>query len=92
MTITLQYGAQIKQAAGTDSQTVEVDSNCSLQDLLRGVANERTSEFKEMLFAPDGALHPSILLFVGDDQVRWNSAVELQPNDVVSVLSPISGG
>ncbi len=92
MTVTLTYGAQIKQAAGTDSQTVDVDSNCSLQDLLRTVASERTEEFQQMLFGKQGDLHPSILLFVGDEQVRWNSVVELKENDVVSILSPISGG
>jgi hypothetical protein len=32
------------------------------------------------------------LLFVGDAQVRWDQSIELSDRDVLTILSPISGG
>jgi hypothetical protein len=44
------------------------------------------------LFDAERRLHASILLFVGDAQVRWDQSFELSDRDVLTILSPISGG
>ena len=92
MQVTVEYAAQVKRAAGVASEDVEVGQPCTVQDLVSRVASDHGEPLNHLLFDSDGSLHPSILLFVGDGQVRWQTAVELRENDVVTILSPISGG
>ena len=92
MKITVEYAAQVKRAAGTGSETVELDDDCSVQDLVGHVAQLHGESLRRLILDADGRLHPSILLFVGDDQVRADSPVRLRESDVVTFLSPISGG
>ncbi len=92
MKVTVEYAAQVKQAAGVGSETVEVDAGCSLQQLVRRVADDHGEALQRVILDGNGDLHPSILLFVGDDQVRWDTEVSLNDSDVVTLLSPVSGG
>lgn len=92
MQVTIEYAAQVKQAAGVGSETVSVDEGCSVQELIRRTAEAHGEEFRRLVLDGDGRLHPSILLFVGDDQVRWETPVALKEADVVTLLSPVSGG
>ena len=92
MQITVEYAAQIKRAAGRASETFEWDSSCTVRDVLRRIVERHGEPLGNLLFHEDGRLHPSILLFVGDSQVRWETPRELQDRDVLTILSPISGG
>jgi molybdopterin converting factor small subunit len=92
MQVTIEYAAQVKRAAGVASESVDVDAACSVQDLLAQVATDRGDALKNILFDGDGVLHPSILLFVGNSQIHWDTPLKLNDRDVVTVLSPISGG
>ncbi len=92
MQVTIEYAAQIKRAAGVASESVDVEEACSVQNLLTQVAVARGDALKNILFDDNGELHPSILLFVGNLQIRWETPLELNDRDVVTVLSPISGG
>ncbi len=92
MQVTVEYAAQVKRAAGIGSELLDVEPECTVQDLVSRVARSHGEALSSLLFDSDGMLHPSILLFVGDDQVRWETAVELNDRDVVTILSPISGG
>ena len=92
MRITVEYAAQIKRAAGRASETFEWETSCTVQDVLHGIVRRHGEPLGSLLFHENGQLHPSILLFVGDSQIRWESACELQDRDVLTILSPISGG
>lgn len=92
MQITVEYAAQVKRAAGVAAETLQVEAGCSHQQLARQVANRHGDPLKKLLFGEDGELHSSILMFVGDEQVRWNTPTMLNDRDVVTILSPISGG
>ena len=92
MQVTVEYAAQVKRAAGVASESVDVEDSCSIRDLLTQVAAARGEALKNILFDDNGELHPSILLFVGNEQIRWDTPIKLKNRDVVSVLSPISGG
>ena len=92
MQITVEYSAQLKRAAGTGREIVELDSSASLDDLIRCVADRHGESFRQMLVDGAGGLHPSILAFVNDEQCRDAAARELQSGDTVAFLPPISGG
>ena len=92
MKVTVEYAAQVKQAAGVGSETIELNDGCSVQELVSRVAELHGEPLKRLILDAGGKLHPSILLFVGDDQVRSDSQVTLHESDVVTLLSPVSGG
>ncbi len=92
MEVTVEYAAQIKRAAGVATETLEVAADCSLQELARQVAERHGERLSNLLLDEGGELQPSILVFVGDEQVRWSVPRILSDRDVVTILSPISGG
>lgn len=92
MQVIVEYAAQLKRAAGISSETVELKAGGSLGDLVSEIARRHDGTLKRLLFADEGSLHPSVLLFVGDEQVRAEMNLELRDRDVVTFLSPISGG
>ena len=92
MQVTVEYAAQVKQAAGVGSESVELDEGSSVRDLILRVADRHGDSLRRVILGDDGNPHPSILLFVADSQIRWDSAEPLRDVDVITLLSPVSGG
>jgi molybdopterin converting factor small subunit len=92
MKVTVEYAAQVKKAAGIASEDVEVSEQTTAQDVVRQVARAHGGGLSDLILNGDGNLHPSILLFVGDDQITWDLPASLVDRDVVTILSPVSGG
>lgn len=92
MKVTLEYTAQAKRVVGVGTEELEVPADATLQDSVRRAAEKHGDELRRILFTHDDALHPSVLLFLRDEQIRWDTPVTLQAGDVVTILSPISGG
>ncbi|WP_157158939.1 MoaD/ThiS family protein [Gimesia maris] len=88
----MEYTAQVKKAAGTGTEEYEIPPGSTLQDLVKRVAETHSTALKPLLFPDSDVLHPSILLFVSNEQVLWEEPRTLEPQQVVSILSPISGG
>jgi len=78
MKIKVEYTAQVKKAVGTGAEEYEISPGSTLQDLVRQVAETHSTALKPLLFPDTDSLHPSILT--------------LEPHQVVTILSPISGG
>ncbi len=92
MKVTVQYLAQVKRAAGCASEAVELDDASSPRELVRRLAERHGEALRGLLLGPTGEPHASLLVFVGDEQVRWEPARELRDGDVVTVLAPMAGG
>ena len=92
MNVTVEYAAQVKRAAGVASEEVELEAGSTLQSLLGRIVDNHGDPLRRLLLDSVGRLHPSILVFVGENQVRWDDQQELKDRDVVTFLSPISGG
>lgn len=92
MKVTVHYLAQVKSAAGVGSETVELRQGGSFQDLLGQLTARHGDGFRRILLDGSGSLQNSILLFIGDEQVRWEPARPLRDGDVVTVLAPMAGG
>jgi molybdopterin converting factor small subunit len=92
MRIAVRYMAQVKLAAGVASEQVEVDEPCSVQDFVTRLAARGGPELAKLLLDPSGRVQPTILVFVGEDQVRPEDPRTLRDGDVVTVLPPIAGG
>ncbi len=92
MQVTVKYMAQLKQAAGTGTQTVEVGPGCTVQALLRELANQRPEAFRRIVLDAQGHLQPCLLFFVQEEQVRPEEPRQLQDGDMVTLLAPMAGG
>ena len=92
MNVTVKYMAQARAAAGTSSETVALPDGATAATLFRQLAEKHGEALKALLLDGEGNPHPSILFVVGDEQVRLDDPRMLKADDVVSILTPISGG
>jgi molybdopterin converting factor small subunit len=92
MKVVVRYMAQLRQAAGRAGEEIDLDGPCSLPDLLRRLAGRHGEPFGRLLLDAGGSLQPSILLFVGDEQVGAGAPVQLRDGDVITLLAPMAGG
>lgn len=88
MNITISYFAQIRQAAGMESEPVEVPGGATVLDAVRSV--DHGAQFKALLFNESGALHPVILFLVNDIPAAPDRP--LKDGDRISIFSPVAGG
>ncbi len=92
MKITVHYLAQLRQAAGTGSEQIELDTAATVADLARRLAETHGDPLRRLLFDASGSLQPTNLFFIGETQAQPADRLSLQEGDVVTVLSPIAGG
>jgi len=92
MRVNVQYAAQIKTAAKVPGCRVEVPQDTQLLDLVKQLAADGTDELRNLLLDPQGAVHPTLLLFVGDELVPRAVPRPLRDGETVAIMSPMSGG
>jgi molybdopterin converting factor small subunit len=88
MSVTVTYAGQAREAAGTASET---SAARDVAALVREAA-ARHPALKPLLLRADGSPHPSLLVVVGDEQVRVDDPRPLPAGATVTVMTPISGG
>ena len=91
MTVTISYSAQVRAAAGTPVEKVDLPAPCSPAELVQYLCRLH-EPLRRVLLDGDGKPYASVLLFIGDEQVRWNTPRQVKDGDAISILSPISGG
>jgi molybdopterin synthase catalytic subunit len=88
MKVRVRYLTQLKQAAGTGAEEIELPGPCVVEQLLAHLA-ERHAPLRRLLLS-GGRPQPTILVFVGDEQVAPSAA--LGEGAEVTLLSPVAGG
>jgi molybdopterin converting factor small subunit len=92
MKITVNYLAQVKQAAGVGSEQADLADGCTAEEAAVALAGRRGEALRRLLLDAGGGLQPTILLFVGDRQAGRGQRVALRDGDVLTVLAPMAGG
>ena len=92
MNIQIEYVAQMKDAAGVANERLDLTAPATVQDAIREIARSHGGRLAELLLGADGALPPSALVFVGDEQAEWAEARELRDGERLTVLAPFAGG
>lgn len=95
MRVIVQYAAQSRQAAGRSEETLEVEPGTTVAALLRVVSERHGAAMRALLVGGDdarGACRPSVVIVVGDEQVRADAPDPLREGDVVSLFPPVAGG
>jgi len=86
------YSGQARAAAGCGSESFELPAPATLHDLLLATASRHGERMKALLETSPARSAPAVLVFVGEEQVRWDAPPVLKDGDEVMLLSPISGG
>ena len=92
MQVTVEYTAQIKRAAGVARQTHDIADGSTLSRLITQIAADCDESLQRMLVTREGSPQPTLLVFIRDEQIRLDDPTPLTDSDVVTFLSPISGG
>jgi molybdopterin converting factor small subunit len=93
MQVTIQYESQVRRAAGIRSETIEVpDDSRSMSDCIRTVAAAHGGELKSILVNADGEVQPTLLVFLNDSQIVRGTESMLSDGDILTLMTPISGG
>lgn len=82
------YGP-LRVSAGTESITLVLDSN-KLSSAVSQLC--RYSQLKKALLKPDGDYCQSVIYLIGDEQVSIEDNPAFKKGDILTLLSPISGG
>ncbi len=92
MKITVTYRGQLRQAAGINSETVEIKKPCTVAEFARWLAQERGGSLQSFLLTHEGSLRSHILFIVGNEQVFPDNSSQLKERDMVTILPPMAGG
>ena len=91
MKVTVHYLAQLRRAAGRSQAEVELSASATFGDLLARLSLHG-EELRRLLLDSSGALQPTILVFVNDEQAVQPMSTLLRDGDSITFLSPIAGG
>jgi len=91
MRVIVHYLAQLKQATGIASESVEVDGSCTVREFVEQLAR-RHRPLRNLLLTADDALQPTLLIFLGDEQVGPGGMAVVHDGAVITLLTPIAGG
>ena len=91
ITVKVELTAQLKRAAGGSPVEVELSDGSTLRDLAQELG-QRFEGLNGVLINTAGEPSASVLVFVNDQQSRWDDNSALQSKNTVTLISPISGG
>ena len=92
MTILVQYGAQLADAAGCHQESVNLEPAERLSALLRLLADRHGPGFSRLVYRPDGRVQSSLLAAVDDRQIDKGDDPVLTNARTVMLLTPMAGG
>jgi len=88
----IRFTAQLKDRAGLATDSIKIDANNKLQDLLKLLIEKYGESFGKILFDTDGSYRNSNLIVINQYQVNYNENTQLNDGDEIALMSPISGG
>ena len=92
MKVKIRYCGQLKQAAGCASEEVEPGGEPSVQDLIASGAARHGDPLTGYLLDESGRLRATVLAFLNEEQVDWETPRPLGDGDELVFMSAIAGG
>jgi molybdopterin converting factor small subunit len=89
MIVFVAFGGQLKSAAGTSHEEIEITEHSTITQAIEAAAQRKGAQFSELIFR-GRTLRSHILTCVNDEQVSPEHA--LTDGDRLLLLSAISGG
>jgi len=91
MKIAVRYMAQLKMAAGLSAEVIELPAPTPVSQVL-AVIVERHANLRPLLLTAQGHVQPTLLLFLGDEQITAEQEVPRRDGEVLTILTPMAGG
>ena len=91
MTITVNYLGQLRNFAGVETESRDVESS-DIMDVVRNLSDAYGDDFGRVLLADDGNLRPSVMILVNDNPVQKDSLPPLKEGDKLTLMTAIAGG
>jgi molybdopterin converting factor small subunit len=92
MKVFVKYSAQAREATGLGVEEIELDEPITVHDLVLRLSRQHGSAFARLALDANGCPHPSLLLAIGDEQIRPHDSRKVAHGETVTILTPISGG
>jgi molybdopterin converting factor small subunit len=89
MQIHVHYWNQLREVRGLSDETIDMDDDASLFDLLQRIAKQ--PELGRLILEPDGAVFNWILIDRQGEMVR-DTSIALSDGDVIRLSTHIAGG
>ena len=92
MKVTVEFLAQLREAAGTSRMILDCEPACTVQDLVLRLAAENDGALRQLLLDDEGRLAPTILLALNGRALRWEDTTVLGEASTVLLSTPVAGG
>lgn len=92
MRVTVEFLAQLRDAAGTARMSLDCEPACTVQELVLRLAAENGGALGQLLLDDQGRLAPTILLALDGRALRWEETTELRDSSTVLLGTPVAGG
>ena len=92
MKITIEYSAQLAQVTKAPSEVLEFGDGATIRDACKRVCSLHGDRVWAFLFDGDGGMRAGLMICRNGAQVARDNAEALTDGDVVTLLTPISGG
>jgi len=92
MRIRLCYHAQIRQAAGVESEEADCAPGADVIEALKDAIARHGHVFHGLVLADDGKIRPSLIVLVNSVPVPHGTRRSLADGDEISVFSAVAGG
>ena len=92
ISVTLSYHAQVRAAAGVESEKVELPAAADLPAAVRAAAALHKDDFRKLVLDEAGDVRPSLLVLVNGVPAPHSGTKALADGDEVGLLSAVSGG
>jgi molybdopterin converting factor small subunit len=92
MSVQVAYMSQVKSALNLAAEEIDLPTPCTVHDLLAQLVRRHGQPLARLLCDADGRLQPTVLICLGDRQVRLGDPTPVTDGDQVTLLAPMSGG
>lgn len=92
MRVRISYFAQVRQAAGVESEKLELPAGADLAAVLAAAAARHGEAFRGLVLDESGAARPSLLVLVNGVPAARAGGAALADGAEVALLSAVAGG
>ena len=92
MKISMQYTAQLAMEAGCSRESIDVEDNTTVEEVVRLRAGHFGGKFAEIVLNAEGQPVSTIMHIVNGEQVERGVPHPLKEGDELMLMSPIAGG
>ena len=92
MQITLNYLAQVRRAAGVETERIAAGDAADIRSVLVEAAGRHGPEFRALILDESGHIRPSVMVLVNGVPADREKPHVLSGGDTVSILTAMAGG